>query len=220
MTPQRRRTILRLRLGDALLWTALLAAIVGAGCTTTRIEHVWQAPDVAGGFTSVGVIGLARRASMRTYHEENFVERLEAVGIRARASAPDLPDTEALDRETVQAWAREHDLETVLTTRLVDVQKEEWRAPVDGTSYWSRPHRGAGETDVQFVTYQLESQLFEVRDARLLFTARTESAQSVSPDSVVLGVIDTLVRELSERGLLVPFEPETEFVPPEPEIMP
>lgn len=188
----------------------VLAALVGVAmaCTSTKILDAWEDPErPAPGFRSVGVIGLAERPAMREYHERHFVERLQAKGVRAVASQPGLPDLSKLGRETVQAWARDAGVEAVVTTRLVDMQKETWSVPTSpGNFYLDPSSRYGDDVEAAAVTYHLETRLYEVATGRELFRARTESVRPVSPHSVVLSVIGALVDELTMRGLVRPAE--------------
>lgn len=183
----------------------LAATLAGFGCQTNEITSVWQAPDIpAGGFDSVMVIGFARTEDLRKYFESNFARDLSEVGVKGIASASVLPQpSKQLNRETVQGWVREHGVQAVLTTRLIDMASQTRNAGVGnlfsdrGPRSWNVPTE-----DVTFTTAHLETRLYEAESGRMVFRATSSTGNPVSPDSVALAVIDAMITELSERRVL------------------
>ena len=183
----------------------VVAAAAAVGCQT-EITSVWQAPDVpSGGFRSVMVIGFARTEDLRNYFESNFARDLREVGVEGISSAGVLPEpSKQLTRETVLAWVRDQGVEAVLTTRLIDIDRQTRDASPGGDLYSERgPRSWHGPTEeATFRTYHLETRLYEASSGRLVFRATSATGNPVSPDTVALSVIDAMIGELAERRIL------------------
>jgi hypothetical protein len=185
----------------------VVAAAAAVGCQTNEITSVWQAPDVpSGGFQSVMVIGFARTEDLRNYFESNFARELQEVGVKGISSASVLPEpSKQLTRETVLAWVHDHEVEAVLTTRLIDTDRQTRETSLGEGLYSDRGPRSwdyVTTEEVTFTTYHLETRLFEASSGRLVFRATSATGNPVSPGSVALAVIDAMINELSERRIL------------------
>lgn len=184
----------------------VVAAVAAVGCQTTEITSVWQAPDVpSGGFRSVMVIGFARTEDLRNYFESNFARELKEVGVKGISSASVLPEpSKQLTRETVLAWVRDQGVEAVLTTRLINIDRQTRDASLGGDLYSEGGPRSWHESteEVTFTTFHLETRLYEASSGRLVFRAASATGKPVSPGSVALAVIDAMIGELSERRIL------------------
>jgi hypothetical protein len=184
----------------------VVAAAAAVGCQTNEITSVWQAPDVpSGGFRSVMVIGFARTEDLRNYFESNFARDLKEVGVKGISSASVLPEpSKQLTRETVLAWVRDQGVEAVLTTRLINTDRQTREASLGGDLYSERGPRSwhVPTEEVTFTTFHLETRLYEASSGRLVFRAASATGNPVSPGSVALAVIDAMIGELSERRIL------------------
>ena len=197
MTPRHTRRV--------LAGWIVVAAAAAVGCQT-EITSVWQAPDVpSGGFRSVMVIGFARTEDLRNYFESNFARDLKEVGVKGISSASVLPEpSKQLTRETVLAWVRDQGVEAVLTTRLINIDRQTREASLGGDLYSERGPRSwhVPTEEVTFTTFHLETRLYEASSGRLVFRAASATGNPVSPGSVALAVIDAMIGELSERRIL------------------
>ena len=184
----------------------VVAAAAAVGCQTNEITSVWQAPDVpSGGFRSVMVIGFARSEDLRNYFESNFARELKEVGVKGISSASVLPEpSKQLTRETVLAWVRDQGVEAVLTTRLIDTDRQTRESSLGGDLYSERGPRSwdVPTEEVTYTTYHLETRLYEASSGRLVFSATSATGNPVSPGSVALAVIDAMIGELSKRRIL------------------
>lgn len=190
------------------MWATVLAL---PGCQTNEITSVWQSPDVpSGGFSSVMVIGFARTEDLRNYFESNFARDLKEVGVKGVSSASVLPEpSKQLTRETVQSWVRDHGVEAVLTTRLIEMDQQTQNTrggnlySDQGPRSWHVPTQ-----EVTFTTVHLETRLYEANSGNMVFRATSVTGNPVSPDSVALAVIDSMITELSVRRVLAATLPQ------------
>lgn len=151
------------------------------------------------------VIGFARTEDLRNYFESNFARDLKEVGVKGISSASVLPEpSKQLTRETVLAWVRDQGVEAVLTTRLINTDRQTREASLGGDLYSERGPRSwdVSTEEVTFTTYHLETRLYEASSGRLVFRAASATGNPVSPGSVALAVIDAMIGELSERRIL------------------
>jgi hypothetical protein len=152
------------------------------------------------------VIGFARTEDLRNYFESNFARDLKEVGVKGISSASVLPEpSKQLTRETVLAWVRDHGVEAVLTTRLINTDRQTRESSLGGDLYSERGPRSWHDVtteEVTYTTYHLETRLYEASSGRLVFRAASATGNPVSPGSVALAVIDAMIGELSERRIL------------------
>ena len=185
---------------------ALLVAL--AGCTSTRIQSVYVAPDrPAGSYDKLMIVGLAPTEGGRAQYENAFADRLAALGAIGIASSNVFPAQEDLSRERVGAWVREQGITGVLVTRVQDVKKEQRYIPPNTYDlygyygYW-RPVTVSPGYVVEETTLILETSLFDATTGKLVYTAVSSSFQPSSRTEVVHEVVDALSKDLQERGLL------------------
>jgi len=151
------------------------------------------------------VIGFARTEDLRNYFESNFARDLKEVGVKGISSASVLPEpSKQLTRETVLAWVRDQGVEAVLTTRLINTDRQTREDSLGGDLYSERGPRSwhVPTEEVTFTTFHLETRLYEASSGRLVFRAASATGNPVSPGSVALAVIDAMIGELSERRIL------------------
>ena len=164
-----------------LFGVVLFFIIVQVACTTTQFKSVWKEDTFNGPLSSILVVGVAERSDIRRFFEKEFAKLFNDRNARARASAEIIP-AEALNRDTVLAAAREHDLETILVTHLISLgTKTTYRIPtneakfntyydwafayVNGPSYYAQ-----GSTNVVMTT-----NIYEVKTKELIWSARTKT---------------------------------------------
>ncbi len=188
---------------------ALLGLTALLACSSTQLVSVWVEPDrPAGVYRKILVVGLAEREGNRAAFEHDFAARLAERGAVGIPSMDPFPDLDDFSRERVGAWARRNGADGVLVSRLVDVREEERYVPpevrYDLYGYWGgvRPvvvAPGYVETDRTVV---IETNLFDARDGKLVYSATSESFNPSSDARVARELVDALVRDLAGRALL------------------
>lgn len=182
-------------------------AVLALACATTRITSSWRDPGVgAVEFHRVVGVALARDATLRRLAEDEFVRVLGPA--TALAGYAVIPDEEVRDRKKARARVEAAGADGVVVFRLVGVETEQrWVPPASyGTAWrywgWAAPSAydpGYLRTDR---TVQVETTLYRVSDARLVWAARSETFNPASADDLIKGVVRAAVEAMRKQGLL------------------
>ena len=112
-------------------------------------------------------------------------------GIRAVASIHIAHGREELDLESIKKHARNQDVESVIITRLIGIEKESEYVFEDNYVYWA-----------EYEIVNLETKLYDVRSDRLIWSAASESFDPQTVEEVVRSLSTQIVESLSENGLI------------------
>jgi hypothetical protein len=170
------------RIHKGFFGVVLFFMLVQVACTRTQFKSVWKEDTFNGPLSSMLVVGVAERNDIRRFFEKEFAKLFNDRNARAIASAEIMPTLEELNRDTVLAAAREHDLKTILVTHLISLgTKTTYRIPtneakfntyynwafayVNGPSYYAQ-----GSTNVVMAT-----NIYEVKTEELIWSARTKT---------------------------------------------
>ena len=191
----------RLAAGAALAAAAL-------ACASTRITSTWRDPGVGAlQFRKVVGVALARDATLRRLAEDEFVRALGPA--TALAGYAVIPDEEVQDRDKARTRVEAAGADGVVVFRLVGVETEQrWVPP---TSYghawgywgWAAPvvyDPGYLQTDR---IVQVETTVYRVSDARLVWAARSETFNPESAEDLIAGVVRAVVDAMREEALVV-----------------
>lgn len=199
---------------------ASIAAVLCLGllssCATTKLTGSWADPAYGSGhFKKIMVVGVARRELMRKIFENTFSDQLKAHGTEGVPSGSFSPGTEQLDRDAMAAKLTELGCDGVLITRLVDVRSQTTYYPPTGYAVPAAYHRGYyayyhGAYAVAYspgyatesTTASLETNLYDVRTGKLVWTGLTDTVVSGDPASQADELIRLLVAKLAEARLI------------------
>jgi hypothetical protein len=189
------------------LAAALLVALVGAGCASTKLTSVWREEDWSGGpLRSVLVIGLSRSEGARQLYETEMVERLREVGVEALASIEVIPSYGQITPAMVADWAKERGIEGVIVTQLIRREERERYIPPTYDFYGYYGARWPMVVSPGYVTQDtivhLETNLYDVPTGRLLWSGTSESFNPGSREHIVRELTPLLVERLREAGLI------------------
>ena len=196
---------------------ALFASLLFSSCSTTKITETWKDDGYQGApFSDLFVIGVAKKETTRRSFENMFVEKLKAVGVQAVASSSVMESNQKIEKEAILAAIEKLDIDAVLITRLVSLKEKEIRSP--STSEQGRPddYQGGYYTDYSTaygsslqpaeyttsVRVGLETKLYDVETEKLIWTARSKTANPKSNIKLFDAVIEALVRDLKKNKLL------------------
>jgi hypothetical protein len=196
----------RRRLRSALVLAAALAA---AGCATTRIVSTWRDPALGPvQFRKVVGVALSGDTTLRRLAEDAFVR---AVGPDvAIAGYGVLPDEEMRDRDRARARVEAAGADGAVVYRLAGVEtRERWVPPTTyghawGYWGWAAPmvyEPGYLTTD-RYV--QVETAVYDVASARLVWAARSETLNPKDAHDVIDEVVQASVAAMREAKLLPP----------------
>jgi hypothetical protein len=197
----------------ALFCAAVLTVSLAAG---TKFTTTWKAPGtttrtMAG--QTVAVVAVTDDQALRMSAEEAMARALTAHGVKGEASYRLIPGEELKDRSKAQAWFQRRGVKSVVTLRLVSVDKAKTYSPVVWTTYsyyasfydyyawgWSDPSlmRVTEET-----TVALEMLVFVVQDGGLAWAGTCETTDPPkNPDQFAKSVVDEAVKQMRKQGLL------------------
>jgi hypothetical protein len=104
---------------------AIAVAFVLAGCAATKIVTQWSNPDYASPrFKKILVIGVSKQPSIRRTFEEEFVNKLKALGVDAVPSYLYITEDGQVDEARLNEAVKKANADAVIITRLVRVEKK------------------------------------------------------------------------------------------------
>jgi hypothetical protein len=104
---------------------AIAGAFVLPGCATTKIVTQWSNPDYASPrFKKILVIGVSKQPSIRRTFEEEFVNKLKAVGVDPVPSYLYITEDGQVDEARLNEAVKKANADAVIITRLVRVEKK------------------------------------------------------------------------------------------------
>jgi len=180
----------------------LACLLILGGCSSTRLVTSWRDASFQGGqLRKPLVMAIVQKQIIRAKLEDEFVSQLRTMGVEAVQSYKFFPDQQGLDHDTIRARFPETGCDSVLVTRLVDVKKETAYVPgstqvtsYGGPGYYDNfgSYYANSYTVVStpgytydYKVYTLETNLYEARDEKLVWTAVTETEEPASVDAAL-----------------------------------
>jgi hypothetical protein len=186
---------------------AVLATLVAA-CASTSLRDSWTDPDFRGGpFRKIIVVGATDSPGNRRVFEDIFAERLAATGVGAIRSYTLLPQSGLIPEGEFEAAARGSGADGLLMVRLRRVDTitrvTTTTVPVTRTSMWGFYRGWVSVPEVrQDDLATVETNLFDVRTDRLVWTGITETFNPRSVTAEAPGFADVIITALTANGLL------------------
>ena len=190
------------RLGLACAGLALALA-----CASTHLTSTWRDPGVGPiQFRKVAGLALSSDSTLRRIAEDAFVK---SVGPQYAVAAYSLiPDDEIRDKDKVKARLQAAGVDGAVLFRLVDVdERKTWVPPTTyggfaGYYGWAAPmvyQPGYLATDR---VVQVETTLYSVAQARLIWAARSETLNPKSAQETIDGVVQAAVTAMRKEKLI------------------
>ena len=204
----------------AVFITPLLAvssALLVASCANTKISQSWVEPDNKRSYNDLLIIGVGESQQNRRAYESHFVEELQAKGTEAVASYKLIPNSEKLNRDTVDKAIQGMEIDGVIVTHLVAVDEETiYRPSMDympmygggyyGGLYSYYPHVNTYVSRPGYYTthetYTLETNLYDVESEELVWSARSRTFSPESVSEVINDLTKLLIKDLKEKNLI------------------
>lgn len=191
---------------SSLLVSCLLVLVVSA-CASTKLTSTWRDPALGPlQFRKVVGIALTANPTVRRLAEDEFVR---AVGPdRGIAGYTLVSDEELADRDHVRARLEAAGVDGAVVYRLAAVEeRQRWVPPTTYGGMWTywgwaspQVHSPGYLTTDQLV--QVESALYAVGDARLVWAGRSQTLNPSSIEDLIGGVVRVTVAELRSEQLL------------------
>ncbi|MFZ1201566.1 MAG: hypothetical protein WAO07_15470 [Desulfobacterales bacterium] len=190
----------------------ILFGILTISCAGTRLSHTWVDEARRGKpVADVLVIIIADKAQNRETFETKFVRQLQATGIEAVASgdAIPMPRDLKLEKDVIRQAVEKYGNDAVIISHLAGLEKEEVftrTGPVYGGYYnyygyvFDRVHDPGVSGEV--ATVRLETNLYDVKTERLLWSGQSTSENVTSVNTVIDEVIALVIKDLQKQKLL------------------
>ena len=177
-------------------------------CASTKLEKSWADPSFNAAttqpFTKVLIIAPLKDAASQRTAEDKIVKTLKAgVGVQSYTylSAADT------NKAVVDAKLIKDGFDGIIEMHLKEVEKS--TSYVQGSSYGGYGYRGYygyGSYSPGYYTedktFMVETNLFSIRDNKLLWSGTTSSLNPTSFDKTIDEIINTIKYELQKKGFL------------------
>lgn len=121
----------------------LVAAGLLASCSSTTMIAQWADPSYTGGkMQKVLLMGVSPNFSGRRMFEDSFSNILSKRKIQTVSSYQQFPEVENINKEAVEAFAKEQGITHILVARIVDRQTVQEYVPPSVTTVYSPSYPG------------------------------------------------------------------------------
>jgi len=197
-------------------FATIFSFIFITSCASTKITSVWMDQDKAGtSFNDILVIGIAEEEHNRRLFEEQFTAQLKTAGVESEVSYKILPEGTVFNRDTVTAAIKGKNIDAVIVTHMVSVDEEtvyrqnmDYR-PTYGYSHGLYNYYPSVNSYVHQPGYytthdvvKLETNLYEVKTAELVWSAQSRSFAPESAKEVIDELVNLVIKDLKEKALI------------------
>jgi hypothetical protein len=199
----------------ARLVVVLAAALLAAGCASTRIVNQWEAAEPGPAFRKLLVVGMSPNESVRRTFEDEFVKALAARGVAAVPSYMVIPETGRVPEGRLDAAMQQAGADGVITTRVVRVNQEVDVIPSAPPMFWGPPWGFYGwygsawgpayAFPPQVVTRDVvyaEVRLYRAMSDALVWAATTQTFAPGDPRRESAAFAQLVLQQLAERKLI------------------
>jgi len=209
------------RVSPLVLAAALAVIALAPGCgPSTKIMHSWAEPSFqTNSIKKIMVIGVAQNATIRRVFEDEFAAALGRQGVQAISSYGQF-DVLKADSSTILAALSQGGCDGVMVTRLLDRKTVETYYPPTSTyvaapspyyggwyGYYSMGYSYMMEPGytVENEVVNLETNLYRVADAKLIWSAVSESwlEQTIDRGSEIQPFVSSLIDGLARSNIVV-----------------
>jgi len=183
-----------------------------ASCNTVKV-HSWMDPQFEG--RSIGktmVLGVAESDSISRQYEALFVESLAEAGTVADSLHALLQKTDPVSEEALVAALQEKGYDSILVTRKLS-ETERQQTVTTGYypshygnyyGYYSHAYTLSFNTATvqSFLEFELETNLYDVKTKKLVWTGRTVVYDDRTDLTNMKGIIKGVVKDLIQKELL------------------
>ncbi len=189
--------------------TLALTAVVIAACAASKPIGEWRNQGYSGELNEFLVIAFSTRSTRRRVFEDKFVEVLAIFDTAALPSYQLVTSTPILPRDTIAKAVRARNLDAVLITRLVGVQKDAAYVPPPEQDHY-RHFRDyydfvVKETQGYPPRYRelaLETTVYDAVSGDLVWSMQSVPMEASLPRHVIEEQILSTIDGLRKQGLL------------------
>ncbi len=207
------------------LLTIVVATALAACTRPTTVESAWtEGVPHDRSFDKVLVVGVSPNYNTRCRFERMMMDSLNANGVQALTSCSRMSSSDPLTRDAVVTAVGETGADAVLATRLVDGKidvKEGGTDEARGEAYYKPvgyaydSYYGAYGMPVTYVDFVAEaptltvtrsvwiaSNLYETKDAALVYSLSTVTYDKKSQGDVIDAVTEAIAAQMRKDGLV------------------
>jgi hypothetical protein len=190
-----------------------LALVLASGCYhATELAAVWREPSAGPiRFSKPVTVFVTTDEGLRRAVEDQLVAKFP----NATPSYRVMPNAADVDKNAIVQRMRDAGFDGAVTMRVVNVQDKVtyypgayWGDRYGFGGYWGSswaypysPYYGGGYANVhQVVT--IETQIYSLRDDRLIFAARSETTDKSNVGSLIRSVMRHIDKELKKEGMI------------------
>ncbi len=215
---------------NAAAWLPILAGVVLllAGCAATTITSAWRDPNFSGPIRHALILGVADDGGSSQVYESVFATSLANWGVKAVPGFSVLPPGES-SREMIDGKARALGVDSILVTKLVDVQREiqqytdiQHTPGLSSRPYRHNPYRrypfspyydhwyndyshsftSVRSYGVEYQILDLETNLYDFGTGKLVWSALTRTRTAAPLRTEIADLVQLLIQKMAEDGLL------------------
>lgn len=193
-----------------ILFLLLIAIMTMQGQTAsaqTVLTDIWKDKDYRGPLKKIAVFWIAAVAENRLVAENEFVRQLKARGIIAMPVYVVIPPDKLVERDAALTKIRDLGVDAILILRLTDRLTAQSQIPQDGPT---GPSRLSGYYQYIYDTPTIartepayvETNLFDVKNERRIWTARSVSKVDVINKKIVSDFTGVMIDRLASDGMI------------------
>ena len=172
-----------------------------SSCAATQMVAEWQSPEFTGPpFKKVMVIGLAQDKMIRKVFEEVFARTLTANGLETLVGYNYIPDP-VIEREKVEKLLKELGADAVLITSLRNKEYMNETIVNQPANFYNYGFNTMSHT-VQYRLAYVETNLYRVSDAKLVWSGIAESVDQRTLEKEVADFSKVVVKTLKDKKFL------------------
>lgn len=194
---------------------AACSLLVLAGCETTSTTAVWKDPAyTAPSMKSLMVIGVSENRANRRLYEDSMVKALVARGVAARSSYNEIPVATNVGKKSVEAVIAGKDVDGVLVTRVLGVDKETvYEPPMQryGRPYyshyysyysWSYDNVSDPAFYRTYSTVRVETNVYAVKGGALVWSMQSRTLDPERVGEAIESVVAATTEQMKAQGLI------------------
>lgn len=198
-----------LRLMAALiLCTLLLASCASTPTSHTTVLGTWKADNFNKRLSSFLVISLSDEPGIRDKFESIMVNRLEKEGLHAVASSDIMTADEEINRGTVKAAMAGKDIDGVLVSSLLGVEREAIYVPPSPDNSLETIFNRAAPiiTSPGYVEHRsvitMQIDLYDTTSEHLVWSLRSQTVNPPNVTEVMDRLSNEIVKDLRSKALI------------------
>ena len=192
-----------------------LGFLIATGCSATRLQTVWRAPEAFPAPRKALVIGYTPHETTRRQLEASFVEELGKLGLAAVPSSRFVPSGRDLDRVRTEALVKQEGADVVLVAQVTDVRDQSRFVPGSAGfnpmwgSFWgyhgyafNRSYARGGFVE-QSTQIEIETLLYRADgEGALVWSTVSTTLDPRSPEAASRSVSKAVVKRMRKDGVL------------------